>query len=76
MANYDAELDLCNIPAPAHLLRARRALESMEVGQTLSVMTTVPTAIKDFELWAEHSGNTLLEKHALANKFHLVMLKR
>ncbi len=43
------------------LLKAKRALNTMRVGQRLHVLATDPGSVRDFELFSAQSGHTLLE---------------
>jgi len=75
MPNYDVEIDLSDVVAPAHLLRTRAVLEKMRPGQTLSIITTAPSSMKDFTLWAKQSGNPLIVSQPVGSKYHFVMRK-
>lgn len=43
------------------LLKAKRALNTMQIGQTLRVLATDPGSVRDFELFSSQSGQGLLE---------------
>lgn len=42
------------------LLKAKRALNAMERGQQLRVLATDQGSVRDFKVFAEHSGNILV----------------
>jgi len=47
------------------LLKAKRALNAMQAGQTLHVLATDPGSVRDFEVFSQQSGHLLLEaEHA------------
>ena len=75
MTDYDRELDVCGVAAPGHLLRAKRVMDEMELGQTLHVITTALTSVRDFEAWSKQSGYPVLKKETEGNKFHVVLRK-
>jgi tRNA 2-thiouridine synthesizing protein A len=54
-------LDVCGLACPLPLLKARKALRDVEVGQTLEVLATDPGSWRDFAAFAEQSGHGLLE---------------
>lgn len=54
-------LDVCGLACPLPLLKARKALRDIEVGQSLEVIATDPGSWRDFAAFAEQSGNCLLE---------------
>lgn len=57
----DIELDLSGLTCPMPLLKAKQALNKMESGQVLKVLATDPGSERDFQVFAEQSGNSLLE---------------
>jgi len=57
----DIELDLSGLTCPMPLLKAKQALNKMESGQVLKVLATDPGSERDFQVFAEQSGNNLLE---------------
>ena len=56
----DTELDVQGLNCPMPLLKAKQALNRLEAGQLLRVVATDPGSIRDFELFAQQSGNALL----------------
>lgn len=58
----DAEIDTSGLQCPLPILRAKKALNGMESGQVLKVITTDPGAERDFQAFAVQTGNTLLNQ--------------
>jgi tRNA 2-thiouridine synthesizing protein A len=56
----DLALDLSGLNCPLPILRAKKALATMESGKVLSVLATDPGAPKDFEAFCRQTGNVLL----------------
>jgi len=54
------ELDVIGERCPMPLLKAKRALNGMESGQKLKVLATDRGSVRDFQVFARQSGNTLL----------------
>lgn len=54
------ELDVIGERCPMPLLKAKRALNGMEAGQQLKVLATDRGSVRDFQVFAQQSGNTLL----------------
>ena len=54
------ELDVIGERCPMPLLKAKRALNGMEAGQQLKVLATDRGSLRDFQVFAQQSGNTLL----------------
>ncbi|MDO5652602.1 MAG: sulfurtransferase TusA family protein [Brachymonas sp.] len=60
--DFDADLDARNLHCPLPILRAKKALANLESGQVLRVATTDPGALHDFQVFAQQTGNTLLQQ--------------
>ena len=59
-AEETIELDAKGLECPMPLLKAKRALNSMAVGQRLRVLATDQGSVRDFKVFAEQSGHLLL----------------
>ena len=61
MTNPDCvEVDARGMECPMPLLKAKRALNSMQVGQQVRVLATDSGSKRDFRVFAEQSGHLLL----------------
>ena len=56
----DQLLDAKGLDCPLPLLKAKQALNKMQPGQTLEVLATDQGSIRDFQVFAEQSGNQLV----------------
>ncbi|TVS09545.1 MAG: sulfurtransferase TusA family protein [Gammaproteobacteria bacterium] len=56
----DTELDATGLNCPMPLLKAKQALNRMQVGEVLRVKATDPGSERDFEVFARQSGHELL----------------
>lgn len=54
------ELDASGLECPMPLLKAKRALNGMQVGQQLRVLATDQGSMRDFQVFAQQSGHLLL----------------
>ena len=59
--SVDIFLDLQGLMCPMPLLKAKQALNGMSASQVLHVLATDPGSKRDFEVFTQQSGNTLLE---------------
>jgi len=57
----DTLLDARGWTCPLPVLRARKLLKVMTVGQNLRVLATDPGSVRDFEAFCRQTGNDLLE---------------
>lgn len=55
------ELDARGLVCPLPLLKAKKALNELDIGETLRVFATDAGSVRDFRVFAEMSGHELLE---------------
>lgn len=75
MVNFDQELDTSGLNCPLPILRAKKALNNMNTGQVLYIISTDPGAMKDFEAFARQTGNELTESREEGGKFYFLIRK-
>ena len=75
MADFDQELDASGLNCPLPILRAKKALGTMQGGQVLRVIATDPGSVKDFEAFAKQTGNELLSSGEEGGKFVFLLKK-
>jgi len=73
MADFDQELDARGLNCPLPILRAKKALNDLGDGQVLRIMATDPGSVKDFEAFAQQTGNTLLESTDNDGEFNFLV---
>lgn len=73
---FDKEVDARGLACPLPILRAKKALAEMSVGQVLRVLATDPGSVKDFQAFARQTGNTLLQQGETGDKAFEFYLKR
>lgn len=62
MIQVDLELDTSGLNCPLPLLRLKKALQTMDSGQVVRVLTTDPAAVLDFGVFLEQVGHELLQR--------------
>ena len=72
----DQEVDARGLACPIPILRAKKALANMESGQVLHVLATDPSAIRDFQLFAQQTGNELLEQQQNGSEYSIYLRRR
>lgn len=75
-----SELELIEVDAigslcPMPLLKAKRALSAMQVGQRLRVLATDQGSVRDFRVFADQSGHFLLESSESDGVYSYLMEK-
>lgn len=68
-------LDARGLNCPLPILRTRKALNAMGVGETLEVIATDPGAVKDISAFCQQTGNCLLSTRAEGNEHVFVIRK-
>lgn len=59
---FDKELDASNLACPLPIVKTKKALSTMSSGQVLRVIATDSGSETDMPLFAEQTGNTLLQQ--------------
>ncbi|MBI2962637.1 MAG: sulfurtransferase TusA family protein [Deltaproteobacteria bacterium] len=57
----DKVLDAKGLLCPMPVIKARKAIKEIALGQVLEVQATDKGAMKDFEAWSRQTGNELLD---------------
>ncbi len=74
--NADVDVDARGLNCPLPILKAKKALNSMQSGQTLRVVSTDAGSVRDFQAFAKHTGNELVEQHTVGADYIHVMRRR
>ena len=72
----DQELDTRGLNCPLPILKAKKALSTMESGQLLKVLATDPGSVRDFQAFARQTGHTLVEQTSGEHEFVHVLKRR
>lgn len=57
----DSVLDAQGLLCPLPILRAKKVLRTLAPGDTLTVLATDPSSVRDFQSFCEQTGDTLVE---------------
>ncbi len=76
MITIAAELDTSGLNCPLPILKAKKALAGLQGGQVLRVIATDPESVRDFEVFSQQMGHTLLEARAEEGRFYFLLRKR
>ena len=67
------ELDTRGLNCPLPILKAKKALATLQSGDVLKVVSTDPGSVRDFQAFARQTGNELVEQTSSgADFFHLL----
>lgn len=68
-------VDASGLNCPLPLLKAKQGLKHLSAGQCLKVIATDPGSVRDFQVFAELSGNKLLLSSQEGDVYYYVLQK-
>ncbi|GAB1256286.1 sulfurtransferase TusA family protein [Aurantivibrio plasticivorans] len=68
-------VDATGLTCPLPLLKAKQGLKSLRSGECLKVLATDPGSERDFEVFANLSGNSLVQLEKIGDTFTYVLQK-
>lgn len=75
MIEITQELDTRGLNCPLPILRTKKTLSEMGVGEVLGIISTDPSTVQDFAAFAAQTGNELLESSEVNGEFHFKIKK-
>lgn len=71
----DQTLDCSGLACPMPILKTKKAVDALEMGQVLKMIATDPGATSDIEAWTQKTGHELVASETEGNKF-IFFIKR
>ena len=68
-------LDARNMSCPLPILRTKKAIMEIGIGEYLEILATDPGSESDFQAWTRSTGNELVE-HSVDNGVFRYIMKR
>ncbi|MEW8492709.1 MAG: sulfurtransferase TusA family protein [Candidatus Thiodiazotropha taylori] len=68
-------LDTRGLNCPLPILRTKKAIAGMQVGEVLEVTSTDPGSVKDLDAFCSQTGNEMLSSKELGGEFHFRIRK-
>ena len=69
-------LDVRGLNCPMPLLKAKQALNALAPQAQLKVLATDPGSVRDFEVFSQQSGHSLLESRQEGDTYIYVLQKK
>jgi tRNA 2-thiouridine synthesizing protein A len=69
-------VDARHLNCPLPILRAKKALKEVAVGETIEVIVTDPGSMADFEAFARQTGDELISAENTGPHFRYVLRRR
>lgn len=73
--NPDQTLDCSGMSCPMPILKTKKAVDTLQTGQILKMISTDPGSVPDVEAWAKKTGNEVLEHEEKDGKFTFFIKK-
>ena len=71
----DQVLDCSGLACPMPILKTKKAIDGLAVGQVLEMIATDPGSTSDMNAWAQKTGHTLLASEEHNGKFMFFIKK-
>ncbi|ALG67744.1 sulfurtransferase TusA family protein [Beggiatoa leptomitoformis] len=75
MIEFTKELDASGLNCPLPILKTKKELNTMQMGEILHILTTDPGSVKDFDAFARQTGNKLLASTEENGKYSFLIEK-
>ena len=75
MPEFTEMYDASGLNCPLPILRSKKALNGLESGDVLYIISTDSGSVKDFDAFCKQTGNELLESSEAEGKFHFYIKK-
>ncbi len=75
MLEFDQELDACGLSCPLPILRTRKALQKMAIGEVLHIIATDPGTVIDIQAFSHQNGHELLESREEDGTYYYLLRK-
>jgi len=68
-------LDTSGLSCPLPVVKTKKAINGIAIGEILEMIATDPGSIPDMEAWARQTGHELLESHDEGSKYRFFIKK-
>jgi tRNA 2-thiouridine synthesizing protein A len=66
---YDQELDCSGLACPMPIIKTKKAIDGLQLGQVLKMVATDPGSTSDMDAWTKKTGHALLASEREGDKF-------
>ena len=68
-------LDAKKLSCPLPILKTKKAIDSIEVGEYLEVLATDPGSVTDFDAWSKSTGHELVDRSEEGGVYRYIIKK-
>ncbi|MDH5751995.1 MAG: sulfurtransferase TusA family protein [Deltaproteobacteria bacterium] len=72
----DQELDCRGLNCPLPVLKTKKAMDSLQSGQVLRMVSTDPGSVNDIHAWCRRTGNELIEQTESGEEYQYLLKKK
>ncbi|MGB4705320.1 MAG: sulfurtransferase TusA family protein [Candidatus Saccharicenans sp.] len=65
----DLILDNSGLSCPMPIIKTKKAMDGLQIGQVLKMISTDPGSVSDVQAWVNKTGHQLLGHETEGNKF-------
>ena len=73
--SIDVSLDCSGMLCPMPVIKTKKAIKGMEIGQNLEMISTDPGAMPDMAAWARQTKHDLLESEDQGGTYRFLIKK-
>ncbi len=66
---FDQEIDCSGLACPMPIIRTKKAVDGLQVGQVLKMTATDPGSVSDMNAWTARTGHELLAQEQEGGKY-------
>lgn len=71
----DQTLDCSGLACPMPILKTKKAVDGLQIGQILEMIATDPGSTSDIEAWTQKTGHELVDSSVDGNKYTFYIKK-
>lgn len=71
----DIYVDTKGLACPMPIVKAKKALDQMEAGQIMELVSTDKGSLNDFQAWVKQTNNELVKHEAENGKYKFIIKK-
>jgi len=73
--NVTKTLDTSGLSCPMPVVKTKKAMKDLEIGEILEMISTDPGSIPDMEAWARQTKHDLVESHDEGSSYRFLIRK-
>jgi tRNA 2-thiouridine synthesizing protein A len=71
----DQTLDCSGLACPMPIIKTKKAVDGLQIGQVLKMISTDPGSVPDIEAWTNKTGHELVESEQ-SGESHVFYIRR